>query len=62
MSIARVGSSRRVRTNPLEAVGAPKGTIHQRLVPAPLDITFGNEREAETYAVQMAKRRIDDNG
>jgi hypothetical protein len=46
----------------LEAVGAPKGTIHQRLVPAPLDITFGNEREAETYAVQMAKRRIDDNG
>jgi hypothetical protein len=38
------------------------GTIHQRLVPAPLDITFDTEKDAEIYAVQMAKKWIDDNG
>jgi hypothetical protein len=35
-----------------------RGTIHQRLVPAPLDITS----DAEAYAVEMAKKWIDDNG
>ena len=38
------------------------GTLHMRAVRAPLDVTFDNERDADAYAVTMAKKWIDDKG
>jgi len=37
------------------------GKVHLKQVPAPLDVLFASEQEADVYTVAMAKQWIDDN-
>jgi hypothetical protein len=37
------------------------GTLHTKIVPAPIDVLFDSEVGADTYALAMAKKWIDDN-
>ncbi len=38
------------------------GSVHHKLVNAPVNITFDSEQEANGYALPMAKKWIDENG
>ena len=37
------------------------GTVHTRMVAAPIDVLFDSEVAADTHALAMAKKWIDDN-
>ena len=37
------------------------GALHTKIVPAPIDVLFDSEVAADTYALAMAKKWIDDN-
>jgi hypothetical protein len=38
------------------------GSVRVHQVPAPLDATYDTEQDANTYAVAMAKKWVDDRG
>lgn len=38
------------------------GTVHQKIVSAPVEVLFDSEEEADTYSLAMAKKWIDDQG
>jgi hypothetical protein len=37
------------------------GTVHRKIVAAPVDVLFDSEDAADTYSLAMAKKWIDDN-
>jgi hypothetical protein len=39
-----------------------RGSLHTHTVPAPLSVMFDTEQSADAYAVEMAKKWIDERG